>query len=356
MDVPETEPLLPATQLPDPETKHFIAKQPPLYLQIVYTIGVWTFKAAISIALFLIRHSTCPPPNAILPEVKSYPIRPFLKNRIFRPNISENQHSPLPLYLDAHGGGWSLSSPEEDDKFCSFMASEFNIVVVSLDYRKSPTWKFPTAVEDIIAVASAVIEDPNLNIDTSKIAMGGFSAGGNLMFAACQTEGLKGRVKGLVGFYPPLDMTENLQDKIARRPKELGASGLTSSAGFLSWAYVPVGADLRNPMLSPRRARREDLPEYVYLCAGERDLLYNETRDMAEWLASPECARKGISGLDVEDGWSQGGVVWECARGRDHAFAHMMDWIPKKEKERVAAVESLYRRIGAWLLEKVYGS
>lgn len=356
MDSPETDNLLPATPVSDSDDQHFIAKQPPFYIQIGYTIGVWTLKAAISTGLFLVRYFTYSPPNSIIPEIKSYPARPALKNRIFRPGTGDNPDAPLPLYLDVHGGGWSLSAPEEDDRFCSFMAREFKIIVVSLDYRKAPTWKFPTAVEDIAAVVSAVIEDPSLNTDTSKIVMGGFSAGGNLAFAACQTEELKDRVKGLVGFYPPVDVTESLQVKLDKRPKELGISGLTSSASFLGWAYVPTGADLRNPLLSPRRARRENLPDYVYLTAGERDLLYYETKDMAEWLANPEFSRESIAGIAAEDGWKQGGIMWECARGRDHAFAHMMEWLPKREKERVTFVEALYRRIGVWLLEEVYRS
>jgi acetyl esterase/lipase len=123
------------------------------------------------------------------------------------------------------------------------VAQNFNITVVSIDYRKAPSWKFPYAISDVAAIADAVIRDESLNINKTKIVMGGFSAGGNLAFAASQMESLRGRVYGLVEFYPCLDLTESLAEKLKRRPKEAGSDILESSANFLDWAYVPYGVN-----------------------------------------------------------------------------------------------------------------
>ena len=155
--------------------------------------------------------------NLLKPEIKTYEIRSDLKNRVFRPQNSDSEE--LPLYLDVHGGGWAVADPETDDEFCSFLAQTFHVVVVSVNYHKSPTYKFPHAVEDIIAIAQAVMNDDSLNIDKGNVVLGGFSAGGNLAIAAAQSESLRGQLSGLVGFYPALDMTESLEDKLRRRPE-----------------------------------------------------------------------------------------------------------------------------------------
>jgi acetyl esterase/lipase len=268
----------------------------------------------------------------------------LLKNRIFRPRDTGGK--PLPLYLDIHGGGWATADPETDDEFCSFLATHFQIIVVSISYRKAPRWKFTCALDDIVAIADAILCDDSLNIDTKRVAMGGFSAGGNLAFAACQDKILQGRVHALIGLYACLDFGETVEEKLSRRPKEAGPDILKSSANFLAYAYIPPGTNLRDPRLSPRWADKALLPSNVYLVGAEYDMLCHEAREMAEALAQPVFERRNIGG--VEDCWSQGGVLWECARRKSHAFTHVKER-GQKEKDRVQFVEEMYRRIGTWL-------
>jgi acetyl esterase/lipase len=337
----------------DSEHRKIRLERPPYHLRVAYFISVWSFKAAISIGLRARRLFSRRSPNLVRPQVKSYPVRPSLKNRIFRPEGSRSES--LPLYLDVHGGGWAVADPEVDDEFCSFIAQKFNIIVVSVDYRKAPIWKFPYAVGDITAIADAVIRDESLHIDSRKVSIGGFSAGGNLAFAASQMEILEGRIAGLIGFYPCLDLTESLEEKLKRRPKGVGTDLLESSANFLDWAYVPYGVDRRDPLLSPKWAKREDLPQYVYLVGAEYDMLCYEANQMAESLAEPEFERKHIQGLPAKDGWEQGGIRWECARGKQHAFAEVQ-MQGQKEIERLKTVNEMYSRVGEWLNKKVWAN
>jgi acetyl esterase/lipase len=330
----------------------FISEPPAYYLRVAYFISVWSFKAAIALGLGARRLFIPRPPNLLHPEVRVYSIRPTLRSLVYRPE--ESGDVPLPVYLSCHGGGWAVADPQADEEVGSLLARNFNIIVVSVDYHKSPSWKFPFAVEDVAAIADAVIKDESLNIDTTKVAMGGFSAGGNLAFAACQLPILKGRVHALVGFYPPLNLRERLDEKIERRPKEAGTDALASSAKFLDWAYVPYGADRNNPLLSPGLAKKENLPRFVYLVGAEYDMLCHEAKQLAECLADPEVQRTSIPGVSAEDGWKQGGIRWECARGRFHAFTHVAEWGRRKEEERVKAVDDLYNRVGAWLKGEVW--
>ena len=258
--------------------------------------------------------------------------------------------------MNCHGGGWAVADPAADEEFCSFVARNFNIIVVSVDYHKSPRWKFPFAIEEVAAITDAVLKDESLNIDTAKVAMGGFSAGANLAFAACQLPILKGRVHAMIGFCPVLNSDEYLEVKLARRPKEAGMDGLASSAAFLDWAYVPSGVNRKNPLLSPGLAKKEDLPKWAYLVGAEYDCLCFEANRLAERLADPEVERTSISEVSAVEAWRQGSVRWENAKGKSHAFTHVEEWTSKKEIERVKIVEDLYRRVGAWLKDEVWKS
>ncbi|RDL35948.1 Uncharacterized protein BP5553_06560 [Venustampulla echinocandica] len=338
--------------LMDPEPPRIVLPPPPFHLRIAYFVSLWSFKAFFSFCLGVSRLFQRRRAGLLRPEVKAYQIRPDLKNRIFRPEGSENEK--LPLYLDVHGGGWAVADPETDDEFCSFIAQTFNIIVVSINYHKSPTYKYPHAAEDIAAIADAVINDRTLRIDEKKIVIGGFSAGGNLAFAASQLEILRGRISSIVGLYPALDLSETLKAKLERRPKNAPYDILKTSANFLDWAYVPRGVDRRDPLLSPCYARREDLPPNVYLVGAEYDMLCYEAERMAEVLAAEAGGeRRDMPSIPKGDGWQQGNVRWECARGRDHAFTHITKR-GRKERERVKFCQEMYCRVGTWLREEVW--
>ena len=337
---------------PSSDTDEVISEPPPYYLRVAYFVSVWAFKAFFTTALGVKRHLLPRKPNLLRPEPRIYPIRPTLTSLIYRPeDVSED---PLPVYVNCHGGGWAVADPAADEEFCSFLARHFNIIVVSVDYHKAPTWKFPIAIEDVAAITDAVLKDESLNIDTAKVAMGGFSAGANLAFAACQLPVLNGRVHALVGFCPVLNINEPLEEKLARRPKEAGTDDLASSAAFLDWAYVPYGVDRNNPLLSPGLAKKEDLPRWVYLVGGEYDCLCFEANRLAERLVDSEVERTSITDIAEVEAWKQGNIRWESAKGKGHAFTHVAEWNSKKEKERLKMVEELYSRVGRWLKEEVW--
>ena len=344
------------TMVIDSERPTVIFKRPPFHLRLAYFISLWSFKAFFALTLHATRLFQRRRSASIQPEVRSYSIRPDLKNRIFRPNNSGDEK--LPLYLDVHGGGWAVADPETDDEFCSFIAQNFNINVVSVGYHKSPSYKFPCAVGDVAAITDAVLNDESLNTDKMKVVLGGFSAGGNLAFAASQMETLRGRVNGLVGFYAALDLSESLEEKLKRRPSNCGSDILASSAGFLDWAYVPDGHDRRDPLLSPTYASHGDLPPYIYLIGAEYDMLCYEAEQMAESLAAASrSARKrtGIPSVAAEDGWQEGCIRWECVRGKEHAFTHITKR-GKEEINRIKICREIYQRLGVWLKDEVWGS
>ena len=91
----------------------------------------------------------------------------------------------LPLVIYYHGGGWLLGSIDSHDVTTRLLALTSGFAVLSVDYRRGPDSRFPTAVNDAVdAVRWAVDHAGDLGIDPTRIALAGDSAGGNLATVA----------------------------------------------------------------------------------------------------------------------------------------------------------------------------
>lgn len=87
-----------------------------------------------------------------------------------------------------HGGGFTVGSVNSHDALCRLFCRDAGCLVLSVDYRLGPDWRFPTAANDAFDVLHWVFgEAPNLGADAARIALGGDSAGGTLA-TACAVE------------------------------------------------------------------------------------------------------------------------------------------------------------------------
>ena len=87
----------------------------------------------------------------------------------------------LPTLLYMHGGGFTVGSLTTHDVLCRQLARQGHCAVVSLDYRLAPEHRFPTAVHDSWDALIWLKQHGHaLGLDTSRIAIGGDSAGGTL--------------------------------------------------------------------------------------------------------------------------------------------------------------------------------
>ena len=85
--------------------------------------------------------------------------------------------------INFHGGGFTLGAPTDDARWCTTVADECGAVVVSVGYRLAPKYPFPNAVEDgVDAVIWVHKHAVDIEIDRDKIAISGFSSGGNMAF------------------------------------------------------------------------------------------------------------------------------------------------------------------------------
>ncbi len=103
-----------------------------------------------------------------------------LPGRLYLPS----EGSDLPLTVYYHGGGWLLGSIDSHDVATRLLAVASGSAVLSVGYRRGPEARFPTAVNDAIdALEWAVSPQAGLGVDTTRVAVAGDSAGGNLAAA-----------------------------------------------------------------------------------------------------------------------------------------------------------------------------
>jgi len=82
--------------------------------------------------------------------------------------------------LFLHGGGWVFGSIESHDSICGFLSVHSGVPVFSLEYRLAPEDVYPAALDDALAAYRWLATNNDLAIDTSRLAIAGDSAGGNL--------------------------------------------------------------------------------------------------------------------------------------------------------------------------------
>ena len=93
---------------------------------------------------------------------------------------------PFPVVVYVHGGGWVIATIDTYDSSARAMCNLAKSVIVSVEYRKAPEFKFPSAHEDVYAALQYVMKNaPTMNGDPKRVAIMGESAGGNMAAAAC---------------------------------------------------------------------------------------------------------------------------------------------------------------------------
>lgn len=71
--------------------------------------------------------------------------------RIYQPQdvaSSNSEDDSRPVFIMLHGGGWALGGLENEVLSCKLLSERLGMVVVDVDYRLAPEWKFPTGLND----------------------------------------------------------------------------------------------------------------------------------------------------------------------------------------------------------------
>jgi len=93
---------------------------------------------------------------------------------------------PFPLHVFFHGGGWCVGTIGARDPRCREISAGASCIVASVEYRMAPENLYPTAPEDCYAALCWLVDHADeLGVDTTRVAVGGESAGGNLAAVVC---------------------------------------------------------------------------------------------------------------------------------------------------------------------------
>ena len=206
--------------------------------------------------------------------------------RLYRPE-SASPDAKLPALVFAHGGGWVFGNLDSHDVLCAQLAIEAGIAVFAIDYRLAPEARFPGAFDDVVAGLKWVAaHGASLGIDSSRLAIGGDSAGGNLSAAAAiwarDNNGPKLRMQLLA--YPVTDAAARTESY------SLFNDGFGLNAPTMEWFfdhYTPDKASRGDWRVSPLRAKSlAGLPPALVITAGY-DPLRDEGRAYA-WRLQKE--------------------------------------------------------------------
>jgi acetyl esterase/lipase len=206
-----------------------------------------------------------------------------VKVRIVRP---EGASGPLPTILYTHGAGWVFGNALTHDRLVRELAVRARAAVVFPEYDLSPEAKYPTAIEQIYAVARWVMSGGDQeNLDPTNLVVAGDSVGGNMTIAMTLMAKARGDVKPSFQllFYP---VTDAAFDTPSYREF---AEGYYLRRDTMQWFWDQYTADPRQRAeitASPLRASKDQLAGLppALVVNGECDVLRDEGEGYAASL------------------------------------------------------------------------
>ncbi|KUH39777.1 MULTISPECIES: alpha/beta hydrolase [Streptomyces] len=189
---------------------------------------------------------------------------------------------PRGVYLDIHGGGFFMDSAAHGDARNRELADALRLAVVSVDYRLAPEHPWPAAPDDCEAAALWLVREADARFGTSRLAIGGSSAGATLALATL----LRLRDRGAVDRFTGAALQFGTYDLSARTP-----AGRRIADEYFLQAYAGHVEDRTVPDVSPLYGDLGGLPP-VLLIVGSTDVLLEDNLALA--------GRLSAAGNDVE--------------------------------------------------------
>ena len=180
------------------------------------------------------------------------------------------------VYLEMHGGGFYMGLAARGDAHNRALAHALGIAVVSVDYRLAPEHPWPAAPEDCETAALWLLEEAETRFGTTRLAIGGVSAGATLAMATL----LRLRDRGVANPFVGAALQFGTYDMSGQTP-----AGRLLDDEFFIQAYAGHVADRTNPDISPVYGDLRGLPP-VLLLVGSLDILLEDNLVMAARLSA----------------------------------------------------------------------
>ena len=193
----------------------------------------------------------------------------------------------FPILVFFHGGGFVVGAASDFDTICSFVAERVSCLVVSVDYRLAPEYKHPAAVEDAEAAINWIGKNGHqIQGDTSRIAVAGDSAGGNLATVSA----IIARDKGFPSLiYQVLICPWVDASSFATESYKYFGNGLWLSTESMNWYrnhYLKNEEQRTSYLVSPMLTENLEALPPALIITSEFDVLRDEGEAYAERLKS----------------------------------------------------------------------
>ncbi|MGE7624409.1 alpha/beta hydrolase [Viridibacillus sp. NPDC096237] len=243
--------------------------------------------------------------------------------RIYTPN----GQGPFPMIVYYHGGGWVFGNLETANAGCHLLAAEANAIVISVDYRLAPEYKFPTPIHDAFDALLWVYEfAAELKGDSSNIIVAGDSAGGNLATVvthmAKEQNGPLITAQALIYPVTNMDMTTASYENYAN---DLGLD--RDAMKWFGGHYVNNEENYQHSAVSPLQQKDlSNLPKALII-AAEYDVLFDEGMDYAKRLKE--------SGVPTQH---------TVMPGLIHSYFSKMEFFEEETKKTVQLIANFIRK------------
>lgn len=315
-----------------------------------------------------------------------------------------------PCVINFHGGGFSIGSSTDDSRFAhwctrtSVSTSEastgettssgtspnpnpgLGAIFISVEYRLSPEYPYPTPVNDCIDATQYILSHPReFGIDTTKVFLSGFSAGGSLAVTTAlalspsssssyssrlytsfnpmktisdtatkmnpesrtstntntdlgSNPPTKHPILGVIPFYPVLDFFTPRSQKLINSPEAKPLPGWMTR--MFDTSYLPPSPTLhrRDPMISPGLCPGEILVGFpnIHLCLCGGDVLAHEGRIFGERLQRLDERERALDhelervpDVDDGEGRGEGAELGVAGMERDHGSEVIIREVPE---------------------------
>ena len=132
----------------------------------------------------------------------------------------------FPIIMQIYGGGWQSGSPRSEEWFSRHFAQR-GYLVIAIDYRHAPEWKWPEQIVDVRTALYWISEEAGrFGGDSTRIVLVGRSSGAQLAMRLAYQEG-PSSIRGVVNYYGPVDLADGWRHPPS--PDPLHVRGLLES-------------------------------------------------------------------------------------------------------------------------------
>ncbi len=242
--------------------------------------------------------STAPDP-AVTTQDMPYGSDPMQYARIYKPANASG--APMPIIVYYHGGGWVIADVNTYDAAPRMLSKQLGAIVVSVEYRHAPEFKFPAQHDDAFAAYRWVLQNAqSWGGDPTKLALAGESAGGNLAVATA----IYARDNNLTKPVHILSVYPIANSSMTLPSRQDAANAKPLNAAMLKWFgyyYSTSMADMQDPRLNLVAADLRKLPPTTIVNAQIDPLRSDgETLEVAMKSAGDKVEQRTFPGVTHE--------------------------------------------------------